>query len=174
MEAYFHIGTVTSPHGIRGEVKVYPTTDDPARFLDLNQVILRVETGDEVRAVEGVRFTKGMVLLKLEGIPDRTAAEGYRGCELYVPRADAVPLGKDEYYIADLIGMRVHTAEGELGRIREVLQTGANDVYVVDSPLHGEVLIPAIKACIIKVDIEGGRMDVELLPGLIDEKRSKK
>ena len=178
MEQFFHVGTITSPHGVKGDVKVYPTTDDPERFLDLEKVIIgkkgQEAASREVRAVSHVRFLKNMVILHLEGIPDRNAAETYRQWELYVPREDAVPLEENEYYIADLIGMCVYSEEGLLGTLREVMQTGANDVYVVDSPVHGEVLIPAIKACIIKVDPADGRMDVHLLPGLIDERKEKR
>lgn len=173
MEQFFHVGTITSPHGVRGDLKVYPTTDDPERFLDLEKVILRKKaggSGEETRKVSNVRFLKNMVILHLEGIPDRNTAELYRQCELYVPREEAVPLDEDEYYIADLIGMEVYREEGRLGTLRDVMQTGANDVYVVDSPEYGEVLIPAIKACIINVDPAEGRMDVHLLPGLIDER----
>lgn len=177
VEQFFHVGTITSPHGVRGDVKVFPTTDDPERFLDLDKVILRKngrEAGQEIREISNVRFIKNMVILHLEGVPDRNAAELYRQWELYVPREDAVPLSEDEYYIADLVGMKVYREEGFLGTLREVMQTGANDVYVVDSPEWGEVLIPAIKACIMKVDPAEGRMDVHLLPGLIDERKEKK
>ena len=101
MEQFFHVGTITSPHGVRGDLKVYPTTDDPERFLDLEKVILRKKaggSGEETRKVSNVRFLKNMVILHLEGIPDRNTAELYRQCELYVPREEAVPLDEDEYY----------------------------------------------------------------------------
>ncbi|MCF0146470.1 MAG: 16S rRNA processing protein RimM, partial [Eubacterium sp.] len=86
-------------------------------------------------------------------------------------REDAVPLGENEWFIADLIGMDVYTEDGLLGKLTDVMQTGANDVYCVQSPVHGEVLIPAIKQCIMNVNVEGGRMDVHLLPGLIQERK---
>ena len=173
MEQFFHIGTITSPHGIRGEVRVFPTTDDPARFLDLKSVILKRNESEsgEVKKIQGVRFQKNMVLLLLEGINDRNAAETLRKIELYVAREDAVPLGENEWFIADLIGMDVYTEDGLLGKLTDVMQTGANDVYCVQSPVHGEVLIPAIKQCIMNVNVEGGRMDVHLLPGLIQERK---
>ena len=177
MERFFHIGTITSPHGVRGDVKVYPTTDDPERFLDLDRVILRKngsETNREIRQISHVRFMKNMVILHLEGIQDRNTAELYRQWELFVSRENAVPLQENEYYIADLVGMKVYQEEEFLGTLREVMQTGANDVYAVESPKWGEVLIPAIKACIMKVDPAEGRMDVHLLPGLIDERKEKK
>ena len=94
--------------------------------------------------------------------------EAYRGSELYVERKDGVPLRKDEYYVADLIGMKVFTEDGvRFGSLKDVMETGANDVYIVDSEEHGEVLIPAIKACIRDVDVEGQKMVVHLLEGLI-------
>ena len=171
MEQFFHVGTVTSPHGVRGDVKIYPTTEDPARFLDLDEVILRRNGKEEIRGISHVRFLKNLVVLHLEGIDDRNAAEPYRGWELYVTRENAIPLEEGEYYVADLIGMDVYTEKDKLGILTDVMQTGANDVYVVDSPRYGEVLIPAIKACIINVDPEGGRMDVHLLPGLVGERK---
>ncbi len=176
MEKFFHVGTITSPHGVRGEVKVYPTTDDPERFLDLETVILRKSEQEAGRTygILKVHFLKNMVLLLLEGIEDRNTAELLRGYELYVSREDAVPLHENEYYIADLIGMEVYTEKERLGILQDVMQTGANDVYVVLSERYGEVLIPAIKACIMKVDVAQGRMDVHLLPGLIDEREEKK
>ena len=173
MEQFFHVGTITSPHGVRGDVKVYPTTDEKERFLDLESVILRKQENDEgeVRKIGHVRFLKNMVILQIEGVPDRNAAETLRGMELYVPREDAIPLRENEYYVADLIGMKVFTEDGELGVLEEVIQTGANDVYQVKSPRYGEVLIPAIRDCILEVDVENGWMKVYLLPGLIDERK---
>ena len=171
MEQFFHVGTITSPHGVRGDVKVYPTTDEKERFLDLKSVILRKDAQDEgeTKKIFHVRFLKNMVILQIEGTPDRNAAELLRGMELYVPREEAIPLSENEYYVADLIGMEVSTEEGVLGILEEVIQTGANDVYQVRSPRYGEVLIPAIRECIRNVDIENGRMQVHLLPGLSDE-----
>ena len=169
VEQFFRVGCITSPHGVHGEVKVYPTTDDPDRFLDLEKVILRKNGKEEIRKISRVRFQKNMIILSLEGITDRNTAELYRQWELYVSREDAIPLEENEYFVADLIGMKVYQ-EGDnyLGVLRDVLQTGANDVYAVETESYGEVLIPAIKACIIKVDPAAGRMDVHLLPGLID------
>ena len=172
MEQFFHVGTITSPHGIRGDVKVYPTTDDPERFFDLETVILKKNENDsgKVCGISQVRFMKNMVLMRIEGVDDRNAAELLRGWELYVSRENALPLGENEYYVADLIGMEVYTEKGLLGTLTDVMQTGANDVYCVQSQRYGEVLIPAIKPCIIKVDVAEGRMQVHLLPGLIDER----
>lgn len=171
MEQFLKVGVITSTHGIGGEVKVFPTTDDPERFRSLKSLILRTRAGDLDCQVERVRFFKQMVILKLRGINSINEVEQYKGCELYVPRKDAVPLEENEYYIADLIGMEVYTQDDQLlGILQDVLETGANDVYCVESKNYGQVLIPAIRQCIMKVDVEAGKMVVHLLPGLIEEK----
>ena len=159
MEDLFQVGVITAPHGVRGEVKVFPTTDDNARFKNLKTVLLDQGRGTRELEIEGVKFFKNMVILKFKGIDDRNDVERMRQAKLLVTRENAVELGKDEYFIADLIGIQVVSDEGEeLGTISDVLQTGANDVYVV--------LIPAIHACIQNVDVAAGQMEVHLLPGL--------
>ena len=113
--------------------------------------------------------------VKFQGIDDISEVEAWRGAELYVERKDAVPLGENEYYIADLLGMEVLLERGErLGILKDVLSTGANDVYIVESEKYGEVLIPAIKQCIMGVDVVSGVMTVRLLPGLINENGREK
>ncbi len=167
MEDLLQVGVITSTHGIRGEVKVFPTTDDAGRFKKLKQVIL--DTGKEKMDLEiaGVKFFKNMVILKFQGIDDINEVQKYCKMGLFVTRENAVKLKKDEYFIADLIGLSVISDEEEdLGTIKDVLQTGANDVYVVTMPDGGELLIPAIRQCIKEVDIAGGRVVVHLLEGL--------
>lgn len=167
MEQFLQVGVISSTHGIRGEVKVFPTTDDPARFKKLKKVLL--DTGKEQLELEiqSVKFFKQFVIAKFKGIDNINDIEMYKGKSLFVPREDAVALGKDEYYIADLIGMEVFTEEGRFGVLKDVMETGANEVYVIDSDEHGEVLIPAIRQCILDVDIEGKRMKIRLMEGLI-------
>ena len=167
MEDLLQIGVITTTHGVRGEVKVFPTTDDPMRFKKLNQVIL--DTGKEQIELEvaGARFFKNLVILKFKGIDNINDVEQYRQKSLYVTRENAVPLGENEYFIADLIGLKVVSDEGEeLGELSDVLQTGANDVYVVSKENTPDLLIPAIRDCIKQVDIESGTMQVHLLAGL--------
>ena len=167
MEQLLQVGVISSTHGIRGEVKVFPTTDDPNRFKKLKQVIL--DTGREQKdlEIEGVKFFKQFVILKFKGIDNINDIEKYKGKSLYVTREHAVKLKKDEYFIADLIGIQVVSDEGEeLGTISDVLQTGANDVYVVSKDGAKDLLIPAIHACIQNVDVAAGQMEVHLLPGL--------
>jgi 16S rRNA processing protein RimM len=153
---------------VKGEVKVYPTTDDVKRFKKLKDIIL--DTGKEHIALEleSVKFFKQMVILKFKGIDNINDIEKYKGKSLLVDRKNAVKLQKDEYFIADMVGLEVFTEDGELfGTMKDVLETGANDVYIIDSPQHGEVLIPAIKQCILDVDIENNKMTIHLMEGLV-------
>lgn len=168
MEDLLKVGVITTTHGVRGEVKVYPTTDEPERFLDLDYVLL--DTRKELRRldIKNVRFFKNLVILKFDGIDNINDIEKYKGCDLWIPREEAQELAEDEYYIADLLGMKVILDDGtEFGTLKNVMETGANDVYIVDSPGHGEVLLPAIKECILDVDVEANTMTVHLMKGLL-------
>lgn len=168
MEQYFQVGVISSTHGIRGEVKVYPTTDDPARFRRLKEVLLDAGGGWMPLEIEKVRFFKQMVIAKFKGYDSINDVEKYRGKGLYVPREQAVPLEEGEYYVADLLGIKVLLEDGQpFGTLKDVMQTGANDVYVVDSPRYGEVLVPAIADCILEVSVEQGWMKIHLLDGLL-------
>ena len=169
MEQLLQVGVISSTHGIRGEVKVFPTTDDVKRFKKLKKVIL--DTGREhlPLEVESVKFFKQFAIVKFKGIDNINDIEKYKGKSLLVDRENAVKLRKDEYFIADMIGLQVYTEDGEaFGVLKDVLETGANDVYIIDSPKHGEVLVPAIKECILSVDIEEGKMIIHLMDGLLD------
>ena len=168
MEDLLKVGVITTTHGERGEVKVYPTTDDAERFLDLDYVLL--DTGRELRRldIKNVRFFKNLVILKFDGIDNINDIEKYKGKDLWIPREEAQELGEDEYYIADLQGLNVVLEDGtEFGTLRDVMETGANDVYIIDSNEHGEVLLPAIKECILDVDLEKNTMTVHLMKGLL-------
>ena len=167
---YLQVGVITSTHGIKGEVKVFPTTDDPERFKKLKKVEL--DTGKERIPLEiaGVKFFKQFVILKFKGIDDINDVEKYRKLPLLVSREDAVELEDDEYFMADIIGMTVYTDENELfGELTDIMETGANDVYVINSEKYGEVLIPAIKDCIKEIDTDNNKMTIHLMSGLIDE-----
>ncbi|MCI8783971.1 MAG: 16S rRNA processing protein RimM [Dorea sp.] len=168
MEELLQVGVITQTHGIRGEVKVFPTTDDPTRFQDLKHVLL--DTGKETLPleIENVKFFKQFVILKFKGYDNINDVERYKRCPLLVERSEAVPLEEDEYYITDMIGIQVTTDEGEdFGVLKDVMATGANDVYVIDHPSAGEVLVPAIKECILEVDIPGRKMKIHVMDGLI-------
>ena len=167
MEQYFRVGVFANTHGIRGEIKVYPTTDDVSRFRDLKEVILDTKKEPIPLEVEGVKFFKNMVILKFKGIDNINDIEKYKGCDLLVSRENAVPLEEGEFYLADIMGMPViDEEERELGVIREVLQTGANDVYIIQKKRGGEILLPAIPSCILDIDFENNRTKVHLMPGL--------
>ena len=169
MEDMLRVGVISSTHGVRGEVKVFPTTDDPARFEELETVLL--DTGKEKLELElaGVKFFKNMVILKFKGYDSINDVERYRGRDLWITREQAVPLGEDENFVADLIGLAVVTDGGEtLGTMKDVMFTGANDVYVVERENGKELLLPAIKDCILDVDLENGVMTVHVLDGLLD------
>lgn len=132
MQEYLRVGVISTTHGVRGEVKVYPTTDDPERFRELKKVIL--DTGKESKelAIASVKFSKNQVILKFKEYNSINEAEALKGMDLLISRADAVPLGENENYIGDLIDMSVVTDTGEtLGTLTDVMKTGANDVYVV-------------------------------------------
>ena len=169
MEDLLQVGIITSTRGVRGEVKVYPTTDDPRRFRRLKEVVL--DTGREKinLEIEGVKFFKQFVILKFKGLDNINDIEKYRQKSLYVTRKNAVRLQRDEYFIADLIGLKVQDEDGtELGTVKDVIETGANDVYEVEMADGRSLLLPAIKQCILNVDVENGMMQVHVLEGLLD------
>lgn len=169
MENRLQVGVISSTHGVRGEVKVFPTTDDVKRFKRLKEVIL--ETGKEelLLEIEGVKFFKQFAILKFKGFDNINDIEKYKGKSLFVSRKNAVPLRKDEYFIADLQGLIVEDENGtQIGTLRDVMETRANDVYIVDMTDGRELLLPAIKECILEVDVEGGKIRVHMMDGLID------
>ena len=168
MEQFLQVGVIASTHGVRGEVKVYPTTDDVKRFKKLKNVILEGKRENLNLEIEQVKFFKNMVILKFKGYDNINDIEMYKGCSLLVTRENAVKLKPGEYFICDLIGLDVWEESGNyLGKLTEVIQTGANDVYVVQMENEKEVLIPNIKDCIISISLEENKMIVHLLEGLL-------
>ncbi len=168
MEAYFRVGIFSSTHGLKGEMKVYPTTDDMHRFSLLKKVYLETEKGLVPAEVSHVRYFKNMVILKLKEFGDINEILPYKGCGILVAREDAVKLPENRYFIADLIGSEVSTDEGRrLGILTDVLQTGANDVFIVKGEKK-EYLLPNIPDCILKVDVEAARILVHMMDGLED------
>lgn len=169
MENLLRVGVISSTHGVRGEVKVFPTTDEKERFKKLKTVLL--DTGKEQISleIEGVKFFKNMVILKFKGYDNINDVERYRGKDLLITREQAVPLKENENFVADLIGLTVKTDEGDiLGNVKDVLFTGANDVYVVERENGKDILLPAIRQCILDVDLKEQVMTVHLLDGLLD------
>ena len=161
------IGEVLKPQGVQGELKVYPITDDPARFKQLKKLMVSDGKTTESLRINSVRIDpKGLVFLTIEGINTREEAEKYRGYTVKVDMKEVPPL-KDRWYYFELEGMNVYDNDVLLGTLTKVLSTGANDVYVVNDN-DREILIPALKTVVKNVDVPGKRMDVILPPGLLD------
>lgn len=170
MENLLQVGIISSTHGIKGEVKVFPTTDDANRFKKLKEVML--DTGKEKLSlkVESVKFFKQFVIVKFKGFDNINDIEKYKGKSLFVTRENAVELEEDEYFIADLIGVDVVSDDGQYkGVLRKVIETGANDVYEIRLEDGRTLLVPAIKECILEVSLEENRMMIHILDGLLDD-----
>lgn len=168
MDDLFRIGVITEPHGVHGEVKVYPTTDDPGRVKRIKEIILN--DGKELHRLHpmGVKFNKQFLIIKFAEFENRDDVEKLRKKELFVTRENAVPLHKDEYYISDLEGLTIEDESGVgIGTLAEVITTGANDVYRIELNDGREVLLPAIKQCILQVNIPEGIMKVHIMEGLL-------
>lgn len=167
LQAYLTIGQVLKPQGVHGEVKVKPMTDDPQRFLALEQVFLREGEHYTSRAVQCTRVHDGFAYLRFEGVADRESADTLREQLLYVDRAHAVELPEDTEFICDIIGCEAYDMQGKrIGVLTDVLQPGANDVFVLDTP-RGELLIPALKRVVPHVDIVTRRIVID--ERLLDE-----
>ena len=167
MEDLYQVGVITQTHGIRGEVKVFPMTDDVSRFKGMKDLIL--DTGKEKLHLEvtSARPQKNLVILKFKEFDNINDVEKYKKCGLYVTKENRVKLQKDEYFVADLEGCRVISDQGEdLGILDEVMTTGANDVYIVKKAGAEDLLIPAIKECILDVNVDEEIVKVHLLEGL--------
>lgn len=168
---YLLLGEVLRPHGVRGELRLRILTDYPERIGQLKTVYLGVDADDpkpKPYHVEAMRMNREYGLLKLREISDRDQADRLRQLFVMVPLADAVPLDEGEFYLYQLIGLTVKLEDGDtLGTLTDVIETGANDVYVIDSPQYGEVLIPAIDDTILKTDVGAGELIVRLPEGLL-------
>ena len=169
MEEYLRIGVLTRPHGVHGEAKVFPTTDYPERFEEVTEVIIKTKRGDIRTGIEAVRYFKNLAIVKFVCFQNPEEIQGIAGSDIMISRDQAQPLEEGEYYIADLLGMKVILEDGsDLGVLKDVLETGANDVYVVKTAQGREVLLPAIHECILDVDVEQGIMKVHLMKGLLE------
>ena len=154
------IGKITGPQGVRGEVRVMPLTDFPERFKDLKIALL--DDGKRL-PVESVRYHQQVILLKFAGLDDRNSIEHLRGKLIQIERKDLVPLPEGHYHVFDIIGLSVYNEEEEcLGKISDVLQTGSNDVYIVEQQNKQPLLIPGLKSVVLHVDSPGGKMTVKL------------
>ncbi len=166
-QEYFEIGQIVNHFGIKGMVKVNPFTEDISKFKTLNSILLEKENKLIKIEIEEVKYSKNQILLKIKGINTIEEAEKYRGCYLKIARKDAKKLPKDTYFIADLIGLKVYTEEGILlGKVDDIYNSGANDIYVVKDEKGKQILLPAIKEVIKQVDLEQEKIIVHLLKGL--------
>lgn len=167
MEGYFEIGKVAGTHGIKGTLRVFPTTQSPERFELLKEIIVEHKGEKKTYQIEKISYHKKFVLVNVKEIKDINEAELLKGATILIPESLALPLEENEYYMRDLYGVLVYTREGEfLGEIVEIYETGANDVYAVKKENEKELLIPAIKQCILDVDTANRKMTVKLLEGL--------
>lgn len=176
----FEIGTIAGSHGIKGDVKVYPTTDDPTRFRRLKSVLIEMGGADREYQVSGVKYAGNCVVLHLAGFHTPEEVRVLRGKALKVRREDAIQLPPGQYFIGDLIGMAVYTDTDAVsleqvtdetpryGTLSDVIKTGANDVYEITRENGRSVLLPVIDDCVLEVSIEESMMLVHILPGLED------
>lgn len=168
MQEYFEIGQIVNTHGVKGHVKVKPFTDDVEQFETLGKILVVKNKETIEMEIEEVKYHKDMVLLKLKGVDDMTAAERYKGCYIKIHRSNARELEEGEYFIADIIGSDVYTDEGEhLGKVDDIYNTGSNDIYVVKDELGKQILLPAIKDVLLDIDVEKQKVTVHLLKGLV-------
>ncbi len=170
MQEYFEIGQIVNTFGIKGEVKVKPYTDDIQQFKKLKTILVeKNKVTTEMKIVEA-KFHKEMVLLKLEGVDDMNEAEKLKGASIKIHRKDARKLDEDEYFIADILGSDVYTDTGSyLGKVDDIYNSGAQDIYVVKDELGKQILLPSIKEVILDIDIEKQKVTVHLLKGLVDD-----
>lgn len=169
MEDMLRVGVFANTHGVRGEIKVFPTTDDVTRFKKLKKIYLDKGIEKMELEIQSVRYFKNMVILKFKGIDNINDIEKYKGKDLLIHREQAVPLKEDEYFICDIINAQVVTENGEeVGVLKEVLQTGANDVYVVRTTEGKEILLPVIDECVLDLNVEEKIVTVRLMPGIMD------
>lgn len=166
----FRVGVYSNTHGIKGEIKVFPTTDNISRFDYLKEIVMDCgKDGMKNFEVSGCRYFKNMVIMKIKGIDNINDIEKYKGADIYVTRENAQPLEEDEFYIADILDADVYSDEGEkIGIINDCMQTGANDVFVVKMNNGKEALFPVIKECVLDIDTDEKKVTVHIMPGLLD------
>ncbi len=170
MLRYIQIGQIVNTHGHLGELKIFPLTDDYQRFDELSRIY--IGENEDLRAyhIRKVRVHKGMVLITLKEIADMNQAEKLKGLYLQIPLEEVKPLPEGQYYIFQLLGLAVYNGDTLLGKVKDVLKTGSNDVYVVE-PSTGQgkdILIPALKQVVTKIDLQNSRMEITPLPGLLE------
>lgn len=166
---YIYIGRVANTHGVRGGLKIFPTTDDPQRFKKLKKVTLEDLKGrDKDYKIIGIKYSGQFVVLQLEGVNDMDQAMLLKQSIVKIPKKQALPLDKDEYYIQDLYGLEILDEDGQkIGVLRDIIFTGSNEVYIIDLDDERELLLPAIKECVLDVNIKKGTMTIHIMEGLL-------
>lgn len=168
MEDFFRIGVITTPHGLKGEVKVYPTTDSPDRFDELEDCFLKI--GNEYKKVTctGVKYFKEQVILKFAEFNNINEVENFRQCEIYVDREHAIPLEEGEFYLADIIGIKVYDEDGKyLGVMKDYMETVVQTLFIIEREDGGkDMMVPDVPEYIIDVDVENMKMIIHTIPGL--------
>ncbi len=168
MQETLKVGKIVTTHGLKGEVKVYPTTENPDRFLELSRVFLDLGVSRKELEIESVRFQNKMVLLKFKGLDRIEDVEGFRSRDLLIRREDAIPLAENQWFIGDLIGLKVLLPDDAvLGTVKDVMETGANDVLLISTGKK-DVMIPVVSEFVKKVSPEEGYIRVEVIPGLLE------
>lgn len=165
---HFKIGQIVNTQGLKGEIRVYPLTDDMYRFDDLEKFYLGKDL-DKKYEVERVRYKGKMVIMKIKSIDTIEDAERLRDKFIYVSREETRELDEEEFFIADMLGIEAYTVDGEkLGVLKEVLQYSANDVYVIKDEDGKEYLIPAVLKFVPTIDLEERRMTIDPIKGMLD------
>ena len=168
MKEKLEVGQIVNTFGIKGFVKVYPYVNDISRFDDLKNIYVKLKKQESKLEIEEVKYQKNMVLIKFKGIETVEQAEALRNGYLEIDRSQAIPLEKDEYFIADLLGLDVYLDTGEkLGILDDIYNTGGSDIYVVKNELGKQFLLPYIDDVVKNIDLENGRITVHLIDGLI-------
>ena len=170
MVDYFEIGQISNTHGLKGELKVRPYTENAKRFEKIKRVLIRnKQDGFDEYEVQSVRYQKDIVLLKLQGIDDIDIAENLKTQSLIIPREDAKELEENEFFIADLIGCNVYENNEKIGELVDIFTAGASDVYVIKRADKNDLLLPALESIIKNIDVKNKKIDVEVPRGLDDE-----
>lgn len=169
MIEYFEIGQISNTHGLKGELKVRPYTENAKRFEKIKKVLIKKQDNFEEYEIQSVRYQKDIVLLKLKGIDDIETAEKLKTQSLIIPREDAKNLEKNEFFIADLIGCSVYENDEKIGELADVFTAGAADVYVIKRVGKKDLLLPALESIIKNIDVENKKIDVDVPRGLDDE-----
>ena len=169
MQEYFEVGVITTTHGLKGEVKVFVTSDDPFRFDSLEEVFYLEKGERKTLEIQSVRYFKNLAIVKFRGLDRIEDVEKLRGIPLNIDREAAEPLEEGEYYVGDLYGCKVLLEDGtEFGTVSEVIRTGANDVLVVKRLMEKDALLPVIRDCVTDMDLEKGIITVHIMKGLLD------